>query len=401
MKPGASERLTFWNLTCGAAKYLTCPTAIARIQESAKYRLSGYIVYNNVPLSPSFGYNAYFQPAREAKTILRKLSQWRRGAPSEILVLADSWRRVYIENSSDALLIIESDPTRASIKGLKAHSGGANVLFADGHIAMTNELSGKKIFNRGMTDSLSKISKKKDFSMRRILCCLFLLFSGVTCFAQSAPGRVVADSVVDWDKSAAEAGLKISLQGANSWFFGYYPVRGTPSSFKAFPPKTDKRTTHYGDGNFTTGAVMRGEICWASGKNAFEVVRRWIVPEDGIYFIHVLLSAPRGTRDFVIYVGDKAVEKERMGKDRKEFLFSRELKKDETIDFTASKEGSGPLAISISISFRRSGIPIWTRECASAVSGLTPNIMCSTQIGKVRGSVPSPLILPESSGRPV
>lgn len=130
--------LTLRNPTFGAMKYFNCPTERGFLGSSAQYVTSGYTHYKKIPLTLGYGYNVRINKADSTtKQILRKMSQLRKYSPSMLYVMGDSWKYSFIKGKYK--FITETSAAFLDIKQYKAHNGGANILFGDGHVKMKND----------------------------------------------------------------------------------------------------------------------------------------------------------------------------------------------------------------------------------------------------------------------
>jgi prepilin-type processing-associated H-X9-DG protein len=132
---------TLFNPLFGAAKYLVCASMAANVNKSARYRANGWIQYSNCPLSPSYGYNGLVNVGAVNTAFLRKLSQLRAYSPSDLFLMGDNWNYSFLHENYDRYYI--NDMQYLDLNQYKAHKGGANILFADGHVAPAGD--GSKI----------------------------------------------------------------------------------------------------------------------------------------------------------------------------------------------------------------------------------------------------------------
>ena len=132
---------TLFNPLFGAAKYLVCASMAANVNKSARYRANGWIQYSNCPLSPSYGYNGLVNVGAVNTAFLRKLSQLRSYSPSDLFLMGDNWNYSFLHENYDRYYI--NDMQYLDLNQYKAHKGGANILFADGHVAPAGD--GSKI----------------------------------------------------------------------------------------------------------------------------------------------------------------------------------------------------------------------------------------------------------------
>ena len=107
---------------------------------SPTYRSKGWLCYTNMPMTLGYTYNLWFNPLgcyEDKPRMIRKLSNFGTATPSTLAVLAESWRYRLMNNSNEYAFI---DETTVDFYGFKSHSGGANILFADGHAEPRNGL---------------------------------------------------------------------------------------------------------------------------------------------------------------------------------------------------------------------------------------------------------------------
>ena len=129
--------MTKFNPTYKAAKYLVCASMLGgKLEKSARYRQNGYLYNTNIPLCASYGYNGRINPGSHNATYLRKLSQLKKYSPSQLFVMGDNWNYVITTESYSNNYYI-NDPMKLDVNQYKFHSGGANVLFGDGHVGST------------------------------------------------------------------------------------------------------------------------------------------------------------------------------------------------------------------------------------------------------------------------
>ncbi len=202
---------------------------------------------------------------------------------------------------------------------------------------------------------------KKLFLTIWMLCSLFL---GA---GEAEIGRMVAHSVSDWD--AAGNGVTPE-QGFRNWYFGYFDQVDKPETFKLI---SHKGKHYWGDGHFTCGMISRDTIAWAGGSKHYNVVRRWVAPEDGNYIVemegtHTLKvngEPVAWPRKLNIYVNSKLRETFSFpGKMVRKETFAIPLKKGGKLDFAAQSWGGG-LRITIIIAKQEKGLAI-------AVNGTSP-----------------------------
>ncbi|MBO4633441.1 MAG: DUF1559 domain-containing protein [Lentisphaeria bacterium] len=140
-----SVYLTLNNPTFGAMKFFNCPTERSLLGTSVRYVTSGYTHYNTLPVTVGYGYNLKINRADTARQTLRKMSQLRKYSPSMLYVMGDSWKYSFIKGQYK--FITETSAAFLDIKQYKAHNGGANILFGDGHVNMKNDDTDVKFTN--------------------------------------------------------------------------------------------------------------------------------------------------------------------------------------------------------------------------------------------------------------
>ena len=126
---------TIRNPAYKAAYYFTCPSMMGALDMSPTYRSRGWLCYTNMPMTLGYTYNLWFNPLglyEDKPRMIRKLSNFGTATPSTLAVLAESWRYRLLNNSNEYAFI---DETTVDFYGFKSHSGGANILFADGHVS--------------------------------------------------------------------------------------------------------------------------------------------------------------------------------------------------------------------------------------------------------------------------
>ncbi len=105
-----------------------------------------WTVYNHYPLALGYGYNPIicnYAWVTHQPDHLCKLSQLRATGPSGFMILAETWRRSTVDTSwigdKVAFLPQPTSDEGLSIGRWSAHSNGANVLWADGHVSRFSE----------------------------------------------------------------------------------------------------------------------------------------------------------------------------------------------------------------------------------------------------------------------
>ncbi len=129
--------------------YFVCSAEMGRWETNPFYQSVGYNSYNIVPLIITYGYNPYFanwQRKEWGENILCKVSEMNRIAPSSIPVVGDvsTQRAAYIQLSGNSGIYDGANRfyqfhDAMAMGAFRAHSGGANFLYADGHVAAVND----------------------------------------------------------------------------------------------------------------------------------------------------------------------------------------------------------------------------------------------------------------------
>lgn len=196
--------------------------------------------------------------------------------------------------------------------------------------------------------------------VKRIALVYMIVFSVISSVYSQNLLEEVAHSVEDWDA----AGGFGPAQGFRNWYFGYYEQTDDPSTFREQYREPKKNKEYWGDGNFTTGAIFRTNMTWSTSEKKYNVVRRWVVPEDGQYMVELEGSHKlkvdgkevEWSRGLTLYVNGKQVEQLRIpGKVflKREFTF--DLKKGDKLDYSAQSAG-GDIQLTIRIGKMQSGL---------------------------------------------
>ncbi len=142
--------ITKANIRNAPAKFFTCPSSL----NHPLVARNGYIVALKGPFILGYGYNMGIDPVsllgmradQNALTTkdfwdkrIAKLSQAKNCGPASIPVMGDNWKASAVLNSVTTQQIVFLDNGVLSVQYFKAHSGGANMLWGDGHIGVNNK----------------------------------------------------------------------------------------------------------------------------------------------------------------------------------------------------------------------------------------------------------------------
>ena len=146
LKNSAGVSYPKYNPMWGVVKFFNCPTGISQLHNLTEYKTKGRTNVGNFDMVRTYGYGHWLDRGDPSTTIptLRKLSQLKRFPPSELFVMGDNWRYNIMENNTTYYV---GGADYMDIGKYKAHNGGANILFGDGHVSMTNNPNAMKFWN--------------------------------------------------------------------------------------------------------------------------------------------------------------------------------------------------------------------------------------------------------------
>ena len=132
-------------------KFFACPSSL----QHPNFQKKGWIVYFNWPFALAYGYNLALDPdPREAHLAniegnlatkgfwdrkIRKFHELKNVSPSSVPVMGDNWKRSMFITTDHMDRIAFLDNGSLSVQSYRAHSGGANMLWGDGHVGVNNK----------------------------------------------------------------------------------------------------------------------------------------------------------------------------------------------------------------------------------------------------------------------
>lgn len=138
-----------YNPAKAPTNFFVCQAEMSQWNGVSLYQDNGYNIYNMVPLIITYGYNVYlanYQRKSWGENIPCALSELKRAAPAAVPVVGDvsTERTAFIKTGvTTGIYASESRFYQAngsmSMGAYKAHPGGANFLFVDGHVAAVND----------------------------------------------------------------------------------------------------------------------------------------------------------------------------------------------------------------------------------------------------------------------
>ena len=137
--------ITYWNTTTRPLNFFVCPTGVGQLNLYERWVTKGYTNWYNFPVTLLYAYNDHFNQStayNEPTKCIKKLSEAKNTSPSLIPVMGEHWKYIFMtQDSSNEYFRTTKVATTSylSVGAWKAHSGGSNMLWGDGHVAVTND----------------------------------------------------------------------------------------------------------------------------------------------------------------------------------------------------------------------------------------------------------------------